>query len=30
LIGAGIAAVMYRYVFLPEADLLRSPAEPSA
>ena len=30
LIGAAIAAVLYRYLFLPEADLLRTPAEPTA
>jgi aquaporin Z len=30
LIGAAVASLLYRYVFLPEADLLRSPAEPTA
>jgi len=30
LVGAGIAALLYRYLFLPEADLLRTPAEPTA
>ena len=30
LLGAGIAALLYRYFFLPEADLLRTPAEPTA
>src|SRR3954470_188742 len=30
LIGAGIASMLYRYVFLPEADSMRSPAEPTA
>jgi len=30
LIGAAIAALAYRYFFLPEADLLRTPAEPTA
>ena len=30
LVGAGIAAVAYRYLFLPEADLLRTPADPTA
>lgn len=28
LIGAAIAALAYRYLFLPEADLARTPAEP--
>jgi glycerol uptake facilitator-like aquaporin len=30
LVGAGIAALLYRYFFLPEADPLRTPAEPTA
>ena len=30
LVGAGIAALFYRYLFLPEADLLRTPADPTA
>jgi MIP family channel proteins len=30
LIGAAIAALAYRFLFLPEADLLRTPAEPTA
>ncbi len=30
LLGAGIAALAYRYLFLPEADLQRSPADPTA
>jgi MIP family channel proteins len=30
LLGAAIAALLYRYLFLPEADLLRTPAEPTA
>jgi len=30
LIGAALAALAYRYFFLPEADLLRTPAEPTA
>lgn len=30
LIGAAIAALIYRYVFEPEADLDRTPAEPTA
>ena len=30
LIGAAIAALAYRFFFLPEADLLRTPAEPAA
>jgi MIP family channel proteins len=30
LLGAAIAALAYRYFFLPEADLLRTPAEPTA
>jgi MIP family channel proteins len=30
LLGAGIAALLYRYFFLPESDLLRTPAEPTA
>lgn len=30
LIGAGAAALVYRFFFLPEADLLRTPAEPTA
>jgi aquaporin TIP len=30
LVGAGIAALMYRYLFLPEADLMRTPADPTA
>ena len=30
LLGAAAAALAYRYVFLPEADLLRTPAEPTA
>jgi len=30
LIGATLAALAYRYFFLPEADLLRTPAEPTA
>ncbi|MEX2546467.1 MAG: aquaporin [Chloroflexota bacterium] len=30
LIGAAIAALAYRFFFLPEADLLRTPAEPTA
>jgi aquaporin Z len=30
LIGAGVAALAYRFFFLPEADLLRTPAEPTA
>ena len=29
ILGAGIAALVYRYFFLPEADLLRTPAEPT-
>ena len=29
LVGAAIAALVYRFFFLPEADLLRSPAEPT-
>jgi len=30
LVGAGIAALLYRYLFAPEADLARTPAEPVA
>ncbi len=30
LIGAGLAALAYRYLFLPEADLQRTPADPTA
>lgn len=30
LIGAAFAALAYRYLFLPEADLLRTPATPDA
>ncbi len=30
LVGAGIAALFYRYVFLPSVDLLRTPADPTA
>jgi aquaporin Z len=30
LIGAAIAALAYRFLFLPEADLLRTPADPTA
>jgi MIP family channel proteins len=30
LIGAAAAAVLYRYAFLPEADLSRTPADPTA
>ena len=30
LVGAAIAAVLYRYLFLPEADPLRTPADPTA
>ena len=30
LVGAGIAALFSRYIFLPEADLLRTPADPTA
>jgi aquaporin Z len=30
LLGAAAAALAYRYFFLPEADLLRTPAEPTA
>jgi MIP family channel proteins len=30
ILGAGVAALIYRYFFLPEADLLRTPAEPTA
>lgn len=30
LLGAAIAALLYRYLFAPEADLLRTPAEPTA
>ena len=30
LVGAGIAALLYRYLFLPEADLMRTPADPTA
>ncbi len=30
LIGAGLAALAYRYLFLPEADLMRTPADPTA
>jgi aquaporin Z len=30
LIGAGLAALAYRYLFLPEADPLRTPADPTA
>ncbi len=30
LIGAAIAALGYRFIFLPEADLLRTPADPMA
>ena len=30
LLGAGAAALLYRYVFLPEVDLLRTPADPTA
>ncbi len=30
LLGAAAAALAYRFVFLPEADLLRTPAEPTA
>ena len=30
LIGAAAAALAYRFFFLPEADLLRTPAEPTA
>jgi aquaporin TIP len=29
LVGAAIGALVYRYFFLPEADLLRTPAEPT-
>ena len=30
LVGAGIAALLYRYLFLPAADPLRTPADPTA
>jgi aquaporin Z len=30
LIGAAVAALAYRFFFLPEADLLRTPADPTA
>ena len=30
LLGAALAAVAYRFFFLPESDLLRTPAEPAA
>jgi aquaporin TIP len=30
LVGAAIAALAYRFVFLPEADPLRTPADPTA
>ena len=30
LVGAAIGALAYRFFFLPEADLLRTPAEPTA
>jgi aquaporin TIP len=30
LIGAALAALAYRFFFLPEADLLRTPADPTA
>lgn len=30
LVGAAIAALAYRFFFLPEADLLRTPADPTA
>jgi aquaporin TIP len=30
LLGAALAALAYRYLFLPEADLLRTPADPTA
>jgi len=30
LIGAALAALAYRYLFLPEADLQRTPADPTA
>ena len=30
LIGAAVAALIYRFYFLPEADLLRTPADPTA
>jgi len=30
LIGAGLAALAYRFLFLPEADLMRTPADPTA
>lgn len=30
LIGAAVAALIYRFFFLPEADLLRTPADPTA
>ena len=30
LVGAAIAALAYRYMFRPEADILRTPAEPTA
>lgn len=30
LLGAAVAALMYRFFFLPEADLLRTPADPTA
>ena len=30
LVGAAIAALVYRFFFLPEADSLRTPAEPTA
>ena len=30
VVGAAIAALAYRFVFLPEADLLRTPADPTA
>jgi len=30
LVGAAIAALLYRYLFLPEADPLRTPADPTA
>jgi aquaporin TIP len=30
LLGAAVAALVYRFFFLPEADLLRTPADPTA
>jgi aquaporin Z len=30
LLGAAVAALMYRFFFLPEADLLRTPADPTS